>query len=48
MEGIPFIYYGEELGMEGKKPDEQLRTPFLWGSGDSALTTCLLYTSRCV
>lgn len=39
MEGIPFIYYGEELGMEGKKPDEQLRTPFLWGAGDSALTT---------
>lgn len=39
MEGIPFVYYGEELGMEGKKPDEQLRTPFLWGEADPALTT---------
>ncbi len=33
-EGIPFIYYGEELAMVGTKPDEQLRTPFLWGAGD--------------
>lgn len=31
-EGIPFIYYGEEIGMMGAKPDEQLRTPFLWNS----------------
>lgn len=29
-EGIPFVYYGEEIGMMGGKPDEQLRTPFLW------------------
>ncbi len=29
-EGIPFIYYGEEIGMMGAKPDEQIRTPFLW------------------
>ena len=29
-EGIPFLYYGEEIGMMGGKPDEQLRTPFLW------------------
>lgn len=28
--GSPFIYYGEELGMTGKKPDEQIREPFLW------------------
>ncbi|MEM7511469.1 MAG: alpha-amylase family glycosyl hydrolase, partial [Bacteroidota bacterium] len=28
--GTPFIYYGEELGMLGKKPDEQIREPFLW------------------
>jgi len=28
--GTPFIYYGEELGMEGKKPDEQIREPMLW------------------
>ncbi len=31
-EGVPFIYYGEEIGMMGAKPDEQLRTPFLWAS----------------
>jgi len=28
--GIPFIYYGEEIGMQGKKPDEQIRTPMQW------------------
>jgi alpha-amylase len=28
--GIPFIYYGEELGMTGAKPDPRLRTPMHW------------------
>ena len=28
--GLPFIYYGEELGMTGDKPDERLRTPMHW------------------
>ena len=28
--GTPFIYYGEELGMLGKKPDELIREPFPW------------------
>jgi glycosidase len=28
--GVPFIYYGEELGMTGDKPDERLRTPMQW------------------
>ena len=28
--GVPFLYYGEELGMPGTKPDEQIRTPFPW------------------
>jgi alpha-amylase len=28
--GSPFIYYGEEIGMLGVKPDEQIREPFLW------------------
>lgn len=28
--GIPFIYYGEEIGMEGSKPDEYIREPFKW------------------
>lgn len=28
--GFPFVYYGEELGMMGNKPDERLRTPMAW------------------
>ncbi|MEN9562984.1 MAG: hypothetical protein RIR73_1228, partial [Chloroflexota bacterium] len=28
--GIPFIYYGEEIGMVGTKPDELIRTPMQW------------------
>ncbi len=28
--GNPFLYYGEELGMLGKKPDENIREAFLW------------------
>jgi glycosidase len=30
--GTPFIYYGEEIGMTGDKPDEFIRTPMLWSS----------------
>lgn len=29
--GTPFIYYGEEIGMKGMKPDSLIREPFLWG-----------------
>ena len=28
--GLPFVYYGEELGMAGPKPDERIRTPMAW------------------
>ena len=28
--GSPYIYYGEELGMRGQKPDENIREPMLW------------------
>ncbi len=28
--GLPFVYYGEEIGMTGDKPDERLRTPMHW------------------
>jgi glycosidase len=28
--GLPFVYYGEEIGMIGDKPDERLRTPMQW------------------
>jgi len=34
--GIPFIYYGEELGMLGAKPDEQIREPYRWTSAIAA------------
>jgi alpha-amylase len=30
--GTPYIYYGEEIGMTGQKPDEKIRTPMLWSS----------------
>jgi alpha-amylase len=32
--GLPFVYYGEEIGTTGTKPDEQLRTPMQW-SGEA-------------
>ena len=28
--GVPFIYYGEEIAMRGRKPDERIRTPLAW------------------
>ena len=28
--GQPFVYYGEELGMRGEKPDPNLREPMRW------------------
>ncbi len=30
--GVPFLYYGEEIGMIGPKPDECIRTPMQWDS----------------
>jgi glycosidase len=33
MPGVPFVYYGEEIGMIGAKPDERLRTPMQWARG---------------
>jgi alpha-amylase len=41
MPGNPFIYYGEEIGMKGYKPDEYLREPMIWnetGKGDGETT----------
>jgi len=32
--GVPFIYYGEEIGMTGTKPDEDIRRPMQWNSND--------------
>lgn len=33
--GNPFIYYGEEIGMFGAKPDELIREPMRWTQDDS-------------
>lgn len=32
--GVPFVYYGEEIGMTGIKPDEDIRRPMQWSSDD--------------
>jgi glycosidase len=34
--GLPFVYYGEEIGMTGDKPDPRLRTPMQWTRGPAA------------
>lgn len=33
--GNPFIYYGEEIGMYGAKPDELIREPMRWTQDDT-------------
>jgi len=33
--GTPFVYYGEEIGMVGDKPDEKIRTPMQWSSANA-------------
>ncbi len=30
--GLPFVYYGEEIGMFGDKPDETIRAPMQWSA----------------
>lgn len=32
--GVPFMYYGEEIGLRGRKPDERIRTPMPWEGGE--------------
>lgn len=34
--GVPFLYYGEEIGLTGGKPDENIRRPMPWTSGSPA------------
>ncbi|MCD6290094.1 MAG: DUF3459 domain-containing protein, partial [Anaerolineae bacterium] len=34
--GVPFLYYGEEIGQRGDKPDENIRTPMQWSDADNA------------
>ena len=34
--GNPYIYYGEETGLLGPKPDEEIREPFIWKNSQDA------------
>ena len=34
--GVPFVYYGEEIGQLGTKPDEDIRLPMQWDASDGA------------
>ena len=34
--GVPFLYYGEEIGQVGAKPDELIRNPMPWSSAANA------------
>lgn len=34
--GDPYVYYGEEIGMLGAKPDPLIREPFLWAPSPDA------------
>ncbi len=36
MPGVPFIYYGEEIGMTGAMPDINVRTPMQWDTSANA------------
>jgi len=34
--GVPFLYYGEEIGMSGTKPDRDIRRPMQWNDKSNA------------
>ncbi|MCB8945435.1 MAG: alpha-amylase [Ardenticatenaceae bacterium] len=40
--GVPFLYYGEEIGQRGRKPDEEIRAPMPWsGEAGGGFTTAV-------
>jgi alpha-amylase len=37
--GSPYLYYGEELGMAGMKPDPNIREPMIWSNTNDTYST---------
>src|SRR5690606_11030920 len=44
--GNPFLYYGEEIGLKGPKPDEEIREPFIWKKNKNAPEQTTWQTSK--
>lgn len=44
--GVPFLYYGEEIGMIGAKPDECIRTPMQWDA--TKPQAAFMFGKRCL
>lgn len=34
--GTPYLYYGEEIGLQGRKPDPDIRLPMQWSAAPNA------------
>jgi len=44
-QGVPFVYYGEELGMKSGASDSSKRTPLLWGKSTDGIPSEIVQTT---